>query len=184
MNRRGEHVVGALAHVDVVIGVDRLVGGEAVAPIEFNRPIGNHLVDVHVAGSARPGLEDVDGELVIELSIDDLLARRQQGIHLGVVQGILAALGELAEVAVGDRRRPLDAAQGVDQFGWQSPAADRKVVDGPLCLGAIVSLGGDLDVAHGVVFGAKIAHRGQSDRWGENETVSDNRRSGWSGNRC
>jgi hypothetical protein len=50
----GEGVVGGLAHVDVVVGVDPLAGQG-----------GDDLVDVGVGVGARAGLEDVDRELVV-----------------------------------------------------------------------------------------------------------------------
>src|SRR5207244_5114533 len=36
---------------------------------------------------------------------------------------------------------------------------DGEVLDGPLGLGAVMRLGGHLDVAHGVLFDTKFAHR-------------------------
>ena len=83
MNRRGKHVVGALPHVDVIVGMDRLDGGEAIAPRQLNRPIGNHLVDVHVRRGAGAGLKDVDGELVVEAAVGDFSGGGDQGVNLG-----------------------------------------------------------------------------------------------------
>src|SRR5450759_1250718 len=54
VNGGGEHVVGGLAHVDVVVGV-HAVACEAR----------DDLVGVHVRGGARTGLEDVDRELAV-----------------------------------------------------------------------------------------------------------------------
>ena len=58
---RGEHVVGGLAHVDVVVGVHLLAGER-----------GDHLVGVHVRRGARAGLEHVDRELRVVLARGDL----------------------------------------------------------------------------------------------------------------
>ena len=83
VNRRGKDVVGALPHVDVIVGMDRLGGGEAIAPRQLNRPIGNHLVDVHVRRGAGAGLKDVDGELVVEAAVGDFSGGGDQGVNLG-----------------------------------------------------------------------------------------------------
>ena len=60
MDGRREHVVGGLAHVDVVVGVGAVAG-----------EVGDDLVGVHVRRGARAGLEDVDRELVVELAGGD-----------------------------------------------------------------------------------------------------------------
>ena len=39
VNRGGERVVGALPHVDVVIGVNRFLFVEAVPTVDLNRPV-------------------------------------------------------------------------------------------------------------------------------------------------
>ncbi len=70
---RREGVVGALPHVDVVVGVDRLVLGEAVAAEDLDRPVGDDFVGVHVARRPRSGLEDVDREFAVELAGGDFL---------------------------------------------------------------------------------------------------------------
>jgi hypothetical protein len=93
MDRRREGVVGALTHVDVIVGVDRFLRGEAVAPKHLDRPIADHLVDVHVAARPRPRLEDVDRELVGHLSRGDLFRRREHPPHLGFRKGPLPRPG-------------------------------------------------------------------------------------------
>ena len=79
---RGEHVVGALPHVDVVVGMDRLFGAKAVAAHQLDGPIGDHFVGVHVARRARAGLKHVDGKLVVELAVGHFAAGGQQGFDL------------------------------------------------------------------------------------------------------
>ena len=74
VNRRGKDVVRALPHVHVVVRMDRLFAGEAVAAGKFDRPIGDHLVGVHVARRARAGLIDIDGKLVVETPVGHFAA--------------------------------------------------------------------------------------------------------------
>ena len=65
---------------------------------------------------------------------------------------------ELAEIAIGHGRGDLDQAQGVDQPRRQRLAGDREILHGPLRLGPVIGLGGDLDVAHRIFFHAKFTH--------------------------
>jgi hypothetical protein len=62
LHRGGEGVVGRLAHVHVIVGMDGILRADLRAR-GHAREVGNHLVGVHVGGSARAGLEDVDGEV-------------------------------------------------------------------------------------------------------------------------
>ena len=136
---RGKDVVGALAEVDVVVRMDRLLGAEAVAAGKFDRPIGDHLVGVHVARGAGAGLKDVDGELVVELAVGHFAAGGQQGIDLLIVSGVCPSR-RAAQVAIDPGRRPLHQPQGVDQLGRQGPAGNGEVLHGPLRLCAVVGL--------------------------------------------
>ena len=68
----GVGVVTALALIDVVIRVDRLLAAKLTSK-KLNRSVGNHLVGVHVGLSARTSLPDDQGEVVIvKLARNDL----------------------------------------------------------------------------------------------------------------
>ena len=70
---RGDHVVGRLAHVDRVVGVDRdLAAADAVVELLVG-DARDHLVGVHVGRGAAAGLEDVEDELVVVLALGDRL---------------------------------------------------------------------------------------------------------------
>ena len=80
VHRRREDVVRGLAHVDVVVRVD---------PVARERC--DHLVRVHVRARARPGLEDVDRELVVELSRCNPVGRRRDALgDVGLEQAQVA----------------------------------------------------------------------------------------------
>ena len=74
------------------------------------------------------------------------------------MQRILAAAGQFAEIAIGHAAGILHQSHGVDHRRRQLPAGDGKVLDRSLRLGAVVGLGRDLNLAHRITFGAKIAH--------------------------
>ncbi len=155
---RGKHVVGALAQVDVVVRMDRLLAAEAVAAGQFDRPIGDHLVGVHVARGARAGLKDVDGKLVVELAVGHFAAGGQQGLDLAFVERPLAGA-----VSRPRSRLTLAAAHFTSPRAWinsggKRPAGDGKVFHGALRLRPVVRLGGQADLAHRIAFDAKLGH--------------------------
>ena len=83
----GEGVVGRLAVVDVVVGVDRLLRPDHPAG-ELDGAVGDDLVGVHVGLRARPGLEHDQRELTVELAVDDLLGGPDDQVDLvGAVAG-------------------------------------------------------------------------------------------------
>ncbi len=160
MDRRGEHVVGALTHVHVVVRMDRLFLGEAISTQELDGPIRDHFVGVHVARSARAGLKHIDRELLVELSIGHFTRRGEQGLDPRGIEPILAGLGELAQVAIGNGGGVFHEAERMDQPRGQRPARDWKVFDGSLGGRSVVGSGRHGDIAHRVVFDAKFAlHR-------------------------
>ena len=131
---RGKDVVGALAQVDVIVGVDRLLGAEAVAAGQLDGPVGDHLVGVHVAGGARAGLEDIDGELVVELSVGHFAAGGQQGVDLPVVERRSCRSRSVCPGRDWHGGRPFHQPQGVNQLGRQRLAGDGEVLHRPLRL--------------------------------------------------
>ena len=66
----------------MVVGMDRLLRGEAVAAGQLDGPIADDLVGVHVARRAGAGLIDVDRELVVELAVGDFAGGGEQGVDL------------------------------------------------------------------------------------------------------
>ncbi len=128
VDRGGEHVVGRLSHVYVVVRMDRLLFGQPVAASHFDGPVGNDLVGIHVRRRAGAGLVDVDGKLIVEFP---------GGHFAGGGDDRLGKVGfELAEIAVGQGRGCLDQPQGPDQARAATAArkwgsSPRPVVFGP-----------------------------------------------------
>lgn len=80
----GEGVVGGSGHVDVVVGVDRLLGAHGAAE-DLNGAVRDDLVGVHVGLGAGAGLPDNEGEVVDELEGGNLLSSLLDGLsELGV----------------------------------------------------------------------------------------------------
>ena len=71
MHCRWEGIVGGLTEIDVVVGVNGFFGAERSAE-DLAGPVRDHLVEVHVGLGARPGLPDHEGEMIVQLAVNDL----------------------------------------------------------------------------------------------------------------
>ena len=113
---------------------------------DFNGAVGDDFVDVHVSLRAAPGLPDAKREVVIKFSSDDFI---------GGLCDERAFFGrQLAEILIDERGGFLKNAEGANQLGRHDVLADGEVDEraGSLC--AVVAVGGDVDLAHGVGLGA------------------------------
>jgi hypothetical protein len=142
----GEGVVGRGRHVDVVVGVDGLLGAHGAAE-NLNGAVGDDLVGVHVGLGARPRLPDDEGEVVDELEGSDLFGSLLDG---------LAELGVETELHVDRGGSALENAKGADNGRGHAVLGlvDLEVLEGALRLGAPVAVGGDLELAKGIRLGA------------------------------
>ena len=141
VDRGREDVVGRLRRVDVVVGVHaatEALGGQS----------GDDLVGVHVARRARPGLEDVDGEVLVPVAAGDLVGGGDDGV------GDVAV--EHTQLGVDGRGRRLDAGKRLDVGPLERRTADREVLDRALCLGAPLGVLGNAHLAHRVVLDPEV----------------------------
>ena len=95
-------------------------------PGDLDRPVRDHLVDVHVRLGAGAGLPDVEREVVVELAGDDLVGRLADQVRVLV--------GELAEVAVHHGGGLLEHRHRPDHRVGHPVVGDREVVQRPLGL--------------------------------------------------
>ena len=128
--RRGNHVVGGLGHVHVVVGMHQGVIA-LFAPQNLNGPVGHHFVDVHVGGSARAPLNGVGNELIPKFSGENLVAGLHNGAHLFRSQPPV--------LAVHQRRGLLDFRQGIDEFRRQAPPRNVEILRGPQGLKPVIN---------------------------------------------
>ena len=105
MDGTGEHIVGALAAVDVVIGMHHLPRAASLAG-QFAGPIGNHLIDVHVRLGAAAALPARQRKFPIQRS----------GFHLAgcLADPLAALLIQHAELMVGLGGHALEASDRMD----------------------------------------------------------------------
>ena len=149
VDRARERVVRALAHVDVVVGMDRCLRADHSAE-HLDRAVGDHLVGVHVRLRTRAGLPHDERKFGVELAVDHFLRRADDRV------GELAI--EHTQVAIGFGRRALDRAQGANKRHRHRLAADAKVLQRALRLCAPQVIGGDLDGAEGIALGTGLSH--------------------------
>ena len=139
VDRRRDHVVGALAHVDVVVLVHlaaQVLGGQAR----------QHLVGVHVGAGARTRLENVQHKVVVMLAHCHLVRRFLDGLgHGGLHQ---------AQFLVGGRGCTLDQPQRTHKRTREAQVADREVVDRTLRLCTVEGVHRHPDFAHAVALDA------------------------------
>ena len=159
VNRGGKCVVGALPHVDVVVGMNRLLLGHPVATGDLDRTVADHFVDVHVAAGAATGLKHIDRKLIGQA------CRRRLRWPLAAspstcasIERVFAAAGQFSEVSIGHAAGILHQSHRRNHRWRQSPSADRKVFDRTLGLGTVVGIGGNMNLAHRVAFSSEVGH--------------------------
>jgi hypothetical protein len=126
-------VVGALAQVDVLHRMQVLVLPAHMAE-ELERPVGDHLVRVHVRGGARATLDHVDDELLQQLALADLLARAHDGLGFFI--------GKKTERIVRERRRLLHAGERANELRVDRDGGprDREILQRPQRVDAVIGL--------------------------------------------
>ena len=147
MDGGGDHVVAALAAVDMIVGVygpAQACAGQA----------GDHLVGVHVGAGARTGLEDIDGELRVMVA----------GLHFGGGghDGVGQVGRQASQVPVDAGRAGLDQPQRGDERTGHGQTADGEVVHRPLGLGAVKGVRWYPHLPHAVTFDALVVFCGHS----------------------
>ena len=76
-------------------GIQPFVVAEGRAQ-DFERPVGDHLVGVHVRRRARSALDHVDDELVVQKARSGSPCRRRDGVGARAVQQTEFAIGSAA----------------------------------------------------------------------------------------
>ncbi|CUS45548.1 URF 4 [hydrothermal vent metagenome] len=150
LQRRGEAVVRRLAHIDMVVRVDRRLAA-ALARQHLVGAAGDHLVDVHVALGAGTGLPDDQRELLVELAARHL---RRGGFD---------RVGDLRVEPVRPVhpcRRLLHQRKRMDDADRHALGrAEREILDGALRLRAPIGVGRDVDSADRIGFSAGFGHQ-------------------------
>ena len=134
----GEHVVGRLRAVDVVVGVHRLLRPEHAAQ-ELDGAVGDHLVGVHVGLGAAARLPDPQWKMLVELACDNFIA------NLG--DQLCFVGGQLAEIVIDQRTGFLEDAESADHLAGHYVVADIEMEQATLGLRAPILVGGHFYLA-------------------------------------
>ena len=144
-------VVRRLAHIDMVVGMHRLLRAHHAAQ-HFDGAVGDHLIGIHVRLGAGTGLPDGQGEMVVELAVDHFLGGGDDGL------AELADRGGPARMFVSAAARlTMPRARTIGR-GLLFPA-DLEIAQRALGLGAPIAVSSHLDRSEGVGFGAGLGHR-------------------------
>lgn len=103
-------IIATLAHVDVIIGVHRLLAPQLAAQ-DLNSTIANDLVYVHVTLSTASSLEDDKWEVIYQLARDHF------------VGSLVDSASDLRWHPIGDihaRSSLLQHAERLDQWWWEA----------------------------------------------------------------
>ena len=121
---------------------------------QLGGPVGNDLVGIGVGGGPGTGLKYIQDEMVVQLSVDDLLSRLDYHLADFLVENL-----HLHESLRGSL---LDQPQRADKGSGKPQVADRKVEHRPHGGGAVKGIGGDLHFTHGVALYSHVfgSHRG------------------------
>ena len=145
----GDHVVGGLAAVHMVVGVDQGVVSQ-LAPQMDDGHVGNDLVGVHIHRGACTALHGVHDELIVVPPCGDLVAGPGDGVCPLPVQHL--------RLRVGDGTGLLHNCQAADHLRVEMGAGNGEVFQGPQGLDPVVSVGGDHLFTDGVPLDACFYH--------------------------
>ena len=144
-----DHIVLGLAHIHMIIGVDRFPETDRLSH-NLTHAIRDHLVGVHVRACARTGLEDVDRKVAVQFSFYYLLR--------GLNDETAALLVESLKIPICLRGRPLDESERTNEWTTEPIPAHREIEDCTLGRRAIQRISRHLHSAHGIFFGAGCLH--------------------------
>ena len=149
VQRGRETVVRRLAHVDMVVGVDRRLAAARARQLFVGDPR-DHLIRVHVRLGAAARLPDRERELVVIVARDDRIG----GVGDRVGEPRVEALA-----SVHPRRRALDPRERVDDR-QRHPLVrgEGEIMPAAFGLRAPIGVGRNLDLADAVAFDPRLAH--------------------------
>ncbi len=145
----GINVIRALAEVDVLVRVNEGVVA-ALFSRQFQRPVGDHFVGVHVGRGARPALHHVHYEMRVMLPGDQLVTRGGDKSAFFLRQQTKVAVGQCAGF--------FHPSQSANQAGIiaQGNAGDGKILHAAQRLDAVQRLRRHLPLAQQILFRAKF----------------------------
>ena len=117
VNRRWDHVITRLTHVDVVVRVNRFARADRLSR-QLSAPVGDDFIRVGVRARAGTGLKNVEREMVVQLALDHFLR---------CLDDERAAMRiEQTKIVIRLRCGPFDQTEGANERPGKSITADRE----------------------------------------------------------
>ena len=139
----GDHVVGGLRHIYMVIGMnDGVVAFFAAQNLDGT--VGDHFVGVHVERGAGAALDTVGDKGIVQLAGQDLVT--------GLYDGVFDLFIHVTDLTVGDGTGFFYSSQRTDKFRMGAAAGDVKVFVGTDRLQSVVSFAFNFSFADEVGF--------------------------------
>ena len=146
--RRRISVVGGLVQIEIIQRRNAVVAAGWQAE-NFQRAIGQHLVDVHVRAGAGAALQRIHDDETAEVAIGQFAAGAVNGI------GLRRIVRPRAERAVGAGAGGFDFAVSAGEFGMNGAPRERKIFQRPLRVDAMQRLRRNRQFAETIPFDAK-----------------------------
>jgi hypothetical protein len=127
VNGRWNHIIAALAHIDVIVWIDC-----SCEPISGCQRC-QHLVDIHIGTRTRAGLEYIYREVGV-------IVRRLRTVSAALTMALAMSLSNRPSAGVGLGGRLLNVGYGMNEETWHGKAGDREVLYRTLRLGSIQCL--------------------------------------------
>lgn len=162
----GIGVVRRLAHIDVIVRVNRLLRTHDAAE-QLDRTVGNDLVRIHVRLGSGARLPHDEREVFVKLAVDHLLC--------GLDDGVADRRVEAAERHVGAGSRLFDDAECAHDCQRLLFPADFEIAQRSLRLGAPIAVARHFDGAERICFRAGRCHRDTCFRHAVHEAEAGNR---------
>ncbi len=137
-------VIGRLAHIAVIIGMHRVFGADLAAQ-DFNGPVGDHLIGIHVGLGTGACLPDNQGEMRVQFTGSHFSGR--------LINGRSEITVKLALRLVYPGRCLLDNAEGMNKRPWHGFIPNGEIHQGASGLRAVIFVARDFKGAKRVGFG-------------------------------
>ena len=125
----GEYIVRGLGHVAVVIGRNDIIPSPRVAE-NFQGPVAEDFIHIHVDGSAGTALDGIQRELVVHLSADYII----RCFHNGAADGLIHAAG----FHIGEAGCFLHSSHGLNEIRIQVGTGNLEIFLSPHGLNSVI----------------------------------------------
>src|SRR5207249_3499043 len=148
MHCRRNDIIAGLTHVHMIVRMDRLLVAYLAAE-RLDRSIRDDLIGIHVGGSTRSGLENIDDKMLIEFSIGSFSSR----VHDRVADAFI----QEPKIHIGASGGELNQTDSADKFSGEAKIADGKILNSTLSLSSIKRIGRNRDFSHRIALDPLIS---------------------------